>query len=191
RKAAAVGSSVLLPGPENFTDIHSTRWERLNGTSARTILQFYRGSHSPVFHPPYAGRALFHPSNGSLSLGDIQESDSGVYKVTVNEGDAGSLQILLEVLKPVSPPRLWSSALVAQATGEVFCDVAEGKVDTITWKKDGQPLPAERGSHLSGSLSVLSLRSAKKSDCGSYSCNASNRISWQETSLNVTIAGEC
>ncbi|NXJ70804.1 CEAM6 protein, partial [Rostratula benghalensis] len=190
RKATTVGSSVLLPGPENVTHIHSTRWEHLNGTSAHTILQFYRGSHSPVLHPPYTGRALFHPSNGSLLLEDVQESDSGVYKVTINEEDGESLQILLEVLKPVSRPRLWSSALVARATGKVFCDVAEGKVDTIIWKKDGQLLSIEGVSHFSGSLSVLSLRSAKKSDCGSYSCNASNRISWQETSLNVTIAGD-
>ncbi|NXN27393.1 CEAM6 protein, partial [Nycticryphes semicollaris] len=190
RKAATVGSSVLLPGPENITYICSTRWEHLNGTGAHTILQFYRGSHSPVLHPPYTGRALFHPSNGSLLLENIQESDSGIYKVTVNEEEEENLQILLEVLKPVSLPRLWSSALVARAPGKVFCDVAEGKVDTITWKKDGQLLPTERGSHLSGSLSVLSLRSAKKSDCGSYSCNASNRISWQETSLNVTITGD-
>ncbi|KAM7094932.1 CD48 antigen-like [Ciconia maguari] len=189
RKATAVGSSVLLPGPDNVTHVFSMRWEHLNGTSSRTILQYYRGSHNPAIHAPYTGRAIFHPSNGSLLLEDVQESDSGVYKVTVNVGDRESLKILLEVLKPVSRPRLWSSALVAQATGEVLCDVAEGGVDTITWKKDGQPLPPDRGFHLSDSLSVLYLRSAKKSDCGSYSCNASNGISWQENSLNVTIAG--
>ncbi|NXJ33619.1 HECAM protein, partial [Ciconia maguari] len=188
-KATAVGSSVLLPGPDNVTHVFSMRWEHLNGTSSRTILQYYRGSHNPAIHAPYTGRAIFHPSNGSLLLEDVQESDSGVYKVTVNVGDRESLKILLEVLKPVSRPRLWSSALVAQATGEVLCDVAEGGVDTITWKKDGQPLPPDRGFHLSDSLSVLYLRSAKKSDCGSYSCNASNGISWQENSLNVTIAG--
>ncbi|KAM9274392.1 uncharacterized protein RDI95_009890 isoform 3-T5 [Morus bassanus] len=189
RKAAAVGSSVLLPGPDNVTHIYSTRWEYLNGTNSRTILQYYRGSHNPAIHAPYTGRAVFHPSNGSLLLEDVQESDSGFYKVTVNVGDRESLKILLEVLKPVSRPQLRSSALVAQATGEVLCDVAEGRVDTITWKKDGQPLPPDRGFHLSDSLSILYLRSAKKSDCGSYSCNASNGISWQETSLNVTIAG--
>lgn len=92
--------------------------------------------------------------------------------------------------EPVSRPQLRTSALVAQATGEVFCDVAEGKVDTISWKKDGQPLPPDRGFRLSNSLSVLYLRPAKKSDCGSYSCNASNGISWQETFLNVTVAGD-
>lgn len=92
--------------------------------------------------------------------------------------------------EPVSRPQLQSSSLVAQATGEVLCDVVEGRVDAITWKKDGQPLPPDRGFYLSNSFSVLYLRSAKKSDCGSYSCNASNRISWQETSLNVTVAGD-
>ncbi|NXX18824.1 HMCN1 protein, partial [Podargus strigoides] len=190
RKAAAVGSSVLLPGLDNVTHTYSTRWEVLNGTSYHTILQHHGGRHHPAVHAPYTGRAVFHPSNGSLLLEDVQESDSGIYKVTVYAGGRESRRILLEVLKPMSPPRLWSSALVAQATGEVFCDVAESRVDTITWKKDGQPLPSDRGFHLSDSLSVLYLRSAKKSDCGSYSCNASNGISWQETSLNVTIAGD-
>ncbi|NXJ53376.1 CD48 protein, partial [Spizaetus tyrannus] len=189
-KAAAVGSSVLLPGPDNITHIYSTQWEYLDGTSSRTILQYYRGSHDPAICTPYAGRAIFHPSNGSLLLEDVQESDSGIYKVTVNAGDRESLKILLEVLKPVSRPQLRSSSLVAQATGEVLCDVAEGRVDTITWKKDGQPFPPDRGFYLSDSFSVLYLRSAKKSDCGSYSCNASNRISWQETSLNITVAGD-
>ncbi|KAM6057161.1 uncharacterized protein LJ206_015321 isoform 2-T2 [Theristicus caerulescens] len=189
RKAAAVGSSVLLPGPDNVTHIYSMRWEYLNGTSSHAILQYYRGSHNPAVHAPYTGRAIFHPSNGSLLLEDVQEGDSGIYKVTVNVGDRESLKILLEVLKPVSRPRLRSSALMARATGEVQCEVAEGRVDTIAWKKDGQPLPPDRGFHLSDSLSVLYLRLAKKSDCGSYSCNASNGISWQESSLNVAIAG--
>lgn len=92
--------------------------------------------------------------------------------------------------EPVSRPQLRSSALMAQATGEVLCEVAEGRVDTITWKKDGQPLPPDRGFLLSSSRSVLYLRSAGKSDCGSYSCNASNRISWEETSLNITVTGD-
>lgn len=98
RKAAAVGSSVLLPGPGNVTHIYFTQWEYFNGTSSRTILQYYRGSHSPAIHAPYTGRAIFHPFNGSLLLEDVQESDSGTYKVTVNVGDKESLKILLEVL---------------------------------------------------------------------------------------------
>lgn len=97
-KVAAVGSPVLLPGLGNITQVYSMQWEYLNGTSSHTILQYYRGSHSPAIHVPYAGRAVFHPSNGSLLLEGVQESDSGIYKVTVNMGDRESLKMLLEVL---------------------------------------------------------------------------------------------
>ncbi|NXB55217.1 CD48 protein, partial [Struthidea cinerea] len=185
----AVGSSVLLPGLDSVTHGDSVQWEFLSGNSSHPILQHPGGARPPAIHAPYAGRAVFHPSNGSLTLEDVQESDSGTYRVTVSTGDRRSLEIQLEVLQPVSRPRLRTSALLARATGKIVCEVAEGRVDDITWKKDGQPLPPASVSQLSGSRSVLYLRPARRSDCGSYSCNASNGISWQETSLNVTIEG--
>ncbi|KAF4795364.1 hemicentin-2-like isoform X1 [Turdus rufiventris] len=185
-RAAAVGSSVLLPGLENITHSDSMCWEFLNGSGPHPILQHHGGILAPAIHAPYAGRAVFYPSNGSLLLEDVQESDSGTYRVT---GNRESLEIQLEVLEPVSHPQLWTSSLVAGATGQVLCEVAEGRADIITWSKDGQPLAPDRVSWLSSSHSVLYLRPAKRSDCGSYSCNASNRISWQETSLEVTIEG--
>ncbi|KAG6926765.1 hypothetical protein G0U57_011505, partial [Chelydra serpentina] len=57
------------------------------------------------------------------------------------------------------------------------------------WKKDGKPLPQERDFHFSKNLRILNIPEGQKSDCGSYSCNVSNEISWQESSLNLTIAG--
>ncbi|NXR55960.1 HECA2 protein, partial [Hippolais icterina] len=186
-RVTAVGSSVLLPGLDNVAHSNSMYWEFLGGTGPHTILQHDGGAHT--IHAPYAGRAIFHPSNGSLLLEDVQESDSGTYRVTVNTGDRRSLEIHLEVLQPVSCPQLRTSPLLARATGQVVCEVAEGRVDTIIWKKDGQPLPPDRVTLLASSCSVLYLRPAKKSDCGSYSCNASNGISWQETSLKVAIEG--
>ncbi|NXH25660.1 CD48 protein, partial [Myiagra hebetior] len=189
RATAPVGSSVLLPGPDSVTHSDSVQWEFRSGSSSQTILQHHGGAQPPAIHGPYAGRAIFHPSNGSLTLEDVQESDSGTYRVTVSTGDRKSLEIQLEVLQPVPRPRLRTSALLARATGEIVCEVAEGRVDNITWKKDGQPLPPGRVSQLSGSRSALLLRPAQRSDCGSYSCNASNGMSWQETSLDVTIEG--
>ncbi|NXB24971.1 HECAM protein, partial [Rhagologus leucostigma] len=185
----AVGSSVLLPGLDGVTHSDSVQWEFRNGSGSRSILRHRGGAHRPAIHAPYAGRALFHPSNGSLVLEDVQESDSGTYRVTVSTGDRKSLEIRLEVLQPMSRPQLQTSTLLARATGKIVCEVAEGRVDNITWKKDGRPLPPARAAQLSGSRSVLYLRPAQGSDCGSYSCNASNGISWQETSLKVTVEG--
>ncbi|NXP01713.1 HECA2 protein, partial [Certhia brachydactyla] len=188
-RAAAVGSSVLLPGLDNITPSDSMSWEFLNGTGTHPILQHKGGPHIPAIHAPYAGRAVFHPANGSLLLENVQKTDSGTYRVTVNTGDRKRLETQLEVLQPVSSPQLRTGPLLARATVQVVCEVAEGRVDTITWKKDGQPLPPGSVSQLSHSRSILYLRPAKKSDCGSYSCNASNGIGWQETSLEVTIEG--
>ncbi|NXQ52816.1 CD48 protein, partial [Anthoscopus minutus] len=186
-KIAAVGSSVLLPGLGNSTHGHSMLWEFLNGSGPLPILQQRPGAPGPAIHAPYAGRALFHPANGSLLLEDVRESDSGTYRVSA--GDGKSLEMLLEVLQPVSRPRLRSSPLLARAAGRVVCEVAEGRVDSITWRKDGQPLPPGRVSQEPSGRSVLHLSPAESSDCGSYSCNASNGISWQETSLKVTVEG--
>ncbi|NXO10465.1 HECAM protein, partial [Oriolus oriolus] len=189
RATAVVGSSVLLPGLDRVTHRDSVHWEFLNGSSSLTVLQHLGGAQPPAIHAPYAGRAVFHPSDGSLVLEDVQESDSGTYRVTVGTGDRKSLEFRLEVLQPVSHPRLWTSALLARAAGKVVCEVPGGRVESITWKKDGQPLPPDRVPQASGSRSVLYLRPARRPDCGSYSCNASNGVSWQETSLDVTIEG--
>lgn len=98
RRVVVVGSSVLLAGPADAVHIHSAQWEYLNGTVSRAIVQYNEGSHNVAIHPPYVGRALFHPSNGSLLLEDLQESDSGIYKVTFNLAERESLKILLDVL---------------------------------------------------------------------------------------------
>lgn len=96
RRVAMVGSSVLLAGPLNITLIHSIRWEYLNGTASHTILQYER--HNLTIHMPYTARAHLHASNGSLLLEDLQESDSGIYRVTVNQAERESLSVLLDVL---------------------------------------------------------------------------------------------
>ncbi|KYO45028.1 hypothetical protein Y1Q_0007339 [Alligator mississippiensis] len=62
-------------------------------------------------------------------------------------------------------------------------------MDTIDWKKDGKPLPEDQDFQLSKNHSILIISEGQKLNCGSYSCNVSNEISWQETTLNWAIAG--
>lgn len=88
---------MLLPGLDPVSHSHPMQWEFLNGSGPQPILQHDGGPHAPAIRAPYTGRAVFHPSNGSLLLQDVQESDSGIYRVTA--GDRRSLEMQLEVLR--------------------------------------------------------------------------------------------
>ncbi|EMP31994.1 Hepatocyte cell adhesion molecule [Chelonia mydas] len=187
RKAAAVGSSVLLSAPDNIKDINFIQWEYLNGTTWDFIVQYYVGSQKPTLYAPYGDRVIFYSLNGSLLLEKLHETDSRVYKASINLIESEARTTLLKVLRPVSQPQIWSNSSLAGSPIELFCNVPEGTVENIDWEKDGDPLPQERYCLLSGSPSVLHIGKGEKSDCGSYSCNVSNEISWQESSLNLTI----
>lgn len=92
--------------------------------------------------------------------------------------------------EPVPQPELQCSSKVAGSPIELVCVVPEGTVASISWKKDGHPLPPEKCYLLSEKDTVLQIRNGEKSDCGSYSCNVSNVISWKEASLDLTVTGQ-
>ncbi|TFJ99952.1 glycine N-acyltransferase-like protein 3-like [Platysternon megacephalum] len=188
-KTAAVGSSVLLSAPDNTKDIKFLQWEYLNDNKSHFIVQYYAVSPEPTIYGPYGDRVIFYLPNGSLLLEKLQETDSGVYKASINLIESEARRTLLKVLRPVSQPQIWSNSSLAGSPIELFCNVPEGTVENIDWEKEGRPLPQERCYLLSESPSVLHIGKGEKSDCGSYSCNVSNEISWQESSLNLTIVG--
>ncbi|XP_074925105.1 uncharacterized protein LOC116819994 isoform X2 [Chelonoidis abingdonii] len=189
KKAAAVGSSVLLSAPDNIKDINLIQWEYRNGTTWDFIVQYYVGSQNPTFYPLYEDRVIFYSPNGSLLLEKLQETDSGVYKASINLIESEARTTLLKVLRPVSQPQIWSNSSLAGSPIELFCNVPEGTVENIDWEKEGGPLPQERCYLLSENDSLLHIGKGGKLDCGSFSCNVSNEISWQESSLKLTIVG--
>ncbi|XP_038273174.1 uncharacterized protein LOC119861744 isoform X3 [Dermochelys coriacea] len=187
KKAAAVGSSVLLSPPDNIKDINFIQWEYLNGTTWDFIVQYYVGSQKPTLYAPYEDRVIFYSLNGSLLLEKLQETDSRLYKASINLIENQARTTLLKVLRPVSQPQIWSNSSLAGSPIELFCNVPEGTVENTDWEKEGGPLPKERCYVPSENHSILHIREGGKLDCGSYSCNVSNEISWQESSLNLTI----
>uniref|UniRef100_A0A8C3F1B1 Ig-like domain-containing protein n=1 Tax=Chrysemys picta bellii TaxID=8478 RepID=A0A8C3F1B1_CHRPI len=189
RKVAAVGSSVLLSAPDNIKDINFIQWEYLNGNISDFIVQYYVGSLEPTIYTHYGDRVVFYSTNGSLLLEKLQETDSGVYKASINLIESEARTTFLKVLRPVSQPQIWSNSSLAGSPIELFCNVPERTVENIDWEKEGGPLPQERCYLLSENDSVLHIGKGEKSDCGFYSCNVSNDISWQESSLNLIIVG--
>ncbi|NXR07415.1 HECAM protein, partial [Semnornis frantzii] len=189
RRLVAVGSSVLLEAP-SITNANFTEWEFISRSTPELILQHYAGVQAPIIYQAYQGRVLFSPQNGSILLQGLQETDSGFYRATVDLMHDKARTTLLEVIKPVSQPELQSSSNLAGSSIELLCVVPEGMEVSISWKKDGHPLPPEKLCLLSENNTMLKIRSGEKSDCGSYSCNVSNKISWKEATMNLTVTGE-
>ncbi|NXX73641.1 HECAM protein, partial [Urocolius indicus] len=188
RKVAAEGSSMLLDAPAAGNSSF-TEWEYRGTSSSALILQHYPNSREPTINPAYQGRVVFYPENGSILLQRLQDTDSGVYKATVDLMQDQARTTLLEVIKPVPQPKLQWSSNLAGSPIELVCMVPEGTMASISWKKEGRPLPPEKFHLLSGNIMVLHIRNGEVSDCGSYSCNVSNIISWKETVLNLTVTG--
>ncbi|KFR14180.1 hypothetical protein N306_12048, partial [Opisthocomus hoazin] len=187
-RAAAEGSSVLMHAPD-MKNVSFTEWEFIRNTTPEVILQYYADFQSPTIYASYQGRVIFYPKNGSILLQRLREADSGIYKATVDLIQDKARTTLLEVIKPVPQPELQCSSNLAGLPIKLVCAVPEGTVASISWKKDGHPLPPEKCHGLSGDLTVLQIRKGEKSDCGSYSCNVSNVISWKEAALNLTVTG--
>ncbi|XP_015716037.1 uncharacterized protein LOC107312816 [Coturnix japonica] len=60
----------------------------------------------------------------------------------------------------------------------------------VSWKKDGHSLiPQNYYYQLTQNSTELWIRKGGRSNCGSYSCNVSNAVSWNVATVNLTITG--
>ncbi|NXE29212.1 HECAM protein, partial [Ardeotis kori] len=188
RRVAAEGSSVLLHAPST-ANISVIEWEYTRNATPEFILQYYADHPSPTIYSAYQGRVIFYPENGSILLQRLREADSGLYTATVDLMQHKARATLLEVIKPMPQPELQCRSNLAGSPIELVCLVPEGTVASISWKKEGHPLPNKMYDLLAENTTVLRIQNGEKSDCGSYSCNISNAISWKEAALNLTVTG--
>nr|XP_038040157.1 uncharacterized protein LOC113843518 isoform X2 [Anas platyrhynchos]XP_038040158.1 uncharacterized protein LOC113843518 isoform X2 [Anas platyrhynchos] len=185
---AEEGSSVTMHAPA-IKNVNWTNWEYIRDDTSKLILQYYAESQSVTIYPAYEGRVVFYKNNGSLVLQKLRETDSGIYRATVNLMQDKAATTTLRVIEPLPQPKLLSSSNLDGSLINLTCVLPEGMVADVSWKKDGHPLPPEKCFQLTGKTAVLQIRKAEKSDCGSYSCIINNSISWREAALNLTVTG--
>ncbi|KAM9127235.1 uncharacterized protein ACDP82_011523 [Pangshura tecta] len=89
--------------------------------------------------------------------------------------------------EPLSQPEVWSNSSLVGSTIEFVCKVLVGKVDSYWWKKDGKRLPEDSCFLLFQNDSILCVLNTALSDNGVYTCEVSNQVSWNETSLKLDI----
>lgn len=80
---AEEGSSVTMHAPA-IRNISLAEWEYIRENIPELILQYYAESQSVTIYPAYKGRVVFYENNGSLVLQKLRETDSGIYRATVN-----------------------------------------------------------------------------------------------------------
>ncbi|XP_010713591.1 uncharacterized protein LOC104912188 isoform X1 [Meleagris gallopavo] len=188
RKLAAEGSSVMMHAPA-ISNVNITEWEYIEGSTPKLILQYYANLQSTVIYTAYRGRVVFYQTNGSLLLQQLQEADSGLYKATVDLMQDRARTTILEVIKPVPQPELLKSSTLNCSFIKLTCLLPNGTVAAVSWKKDRRSLTPQNYYQLTQNSAELWIRKGDKSNCGSYSCNVSNAVSWKEATFNLKIAG--
>lgn len=97
RRVAAEGSSIMMHAPD-IKNVNFTEWEYIRNTTLEVILQYYADYPSPTIYAAYQGRVVFFPKNGSILLQKLRETDSGIYKATVDLMQDKAWTTLLEVI---------------------------------------------------------------------------------------------
>lgn len=99
---------MLMHAPET-ENINLTEWEYIRSASPEFILQYYADYQSPTIYAAYQGRVVFYPKNGSILLQRLRETDSGIYRATVNLMQHKARTTLLEVISKSSVLGGWFS----------------------------------------------------------------------------------
>ncbi|XP_072191403.1 uncharacterized protein [Excalfactoria chinensis] len=188
RKLAAEGSSVMMHAPA-ISNVNITEWEYIDGSTPKFILQYYANSQDLIVYTAYQGRVVFYQTNGSLVLQQLREVDSGIYKATVDLMQDRARATILEVIKPVPQPKLLEISNLNNSLIKLICLLPNGTMADVSWKKDGHSLTPQNYYQPSLISTELWIRKGEKSNCGSYSCNVSNAVSWKVATVNLTITG--
>ncbi|XP_067825529.1 hemicentin-1-like [Heptranchias perlo] len=124
-----------------------------------------------------------------LSLASTHFSDSGTYScVAVNPAGEDHQEIHLQVYLP--PSILGEEQNVSVTLNDsvtLECRSQAFPPPTLSWTKDGRPLPGRAGLRLSENGSLIEIKSAQVRDAGRYTCQASNDAGKTEKNYNLNV----
>ncbi|XP_062904278.1 uncharacterized protein LOC134346689 [Mobula hypostoma] len=189
---ASPGSSVTFPGmDENEMRITQViHWEKVpehpgNVTSMDPFLMFHVGAKKPALIKKYLGRIDFSPSNGSLVFRNLTYADAGCYRLSINLRTSTIHYVCLNIIDELSKPSIWINSSSLHSPIQLSCNV-DGDSLSYQWRKDGKEVSQDQ--LMDGNKSLV-IRSASRSDCGTYTCNVTNPVSTVRAYYSLTIHG--
>ncbi|XP_061257357.1 CD48 antigen [Bos javanicus] len=135
------------------------------------------------FNTKFKDRATLHPQSGALLIRNIQKEDSSTYllRVLKDNGDEEEWKISLMVLDPVQKPVITVKKLWEMNNCKLMlsCVIQNQSVD-YTWYWESGSFPKQ----LQGS--VLQVVHTPQNYSKSYTCQVSNPVSSQNSTINFT-----
>ncbi|XP_061173498.1 hemicentin-1-like [Saccostrea echinata] len=139
-----------------------------------------------------------HKLNGSsiLTIEKAEWSDVGPYTCEVKLIWGSSSAIVSTIVPLKGEPKIGkmdtSKNVVQEDDVELKCPVTGFPYPTITWKKDGQPLPQDRRISLAAAdnkyeNAILYINNLEFEDKGEYTCNATNEVNPSGVGATITL----
>ncbi|XP_014249298.1 lachesin [Cimex lectularius] len=130
-------------------------------------------------------------STYTLQIKDIQETDAGIYQcqVIIAINNKITAEVLLQVRRPpvISDNSTRSRVVSEGQKVELACYASGYPAPTISWKKENNAILPTGGARFKGN--VLTIRSVKKEDRGTYYCVAENGVG-KGTRRNIAVEVE-
>ncbi|XP_075763822.1 natural killer cell receptor 2B4-like isoform X3 [Pelodiscus sinensis] len=138
----------------------------------------------------FTSRVTFHPENLSLQIDPVNKSDRGLYalEITAAGGHVDCTSFRVSVFERVRQPNLTvflDHAQHGQCNLTLSCAVPGADAVTYSWSRGSSPIPPDREQQLHGNQSLLRLVIDADSNETFYRCNASNRASWGENTVEL------
>ncbi|KAL6468219.1 hypothetical protein MHYP_G00238960 [Metynnis hypsauchen] len=172
-----VGSSVQLDTPHHVPVFDDLSWVF---KGAKNVIKYYNDTKQCKQHPAYEGRVEFNVETYSLTLKNLQKTDSGLYEAKASGAqNTVVVKYRLSVLDPVEAPVL---AFASHQLSNNNCNI------TLTCRGHDLSLHSSCYSETCEEKEVTSPGSVTLSlsvNGSSIICNNSNPVSWMEAVLKM------
>ncbi|XP_038671579.1 carcinoembryonic antigen-related cell adhesion molecule 1-like [Scyliorhinus canicula] len=181
----AVGSSVKFNGPNISPKVRLSAWVFFNHKSAEIVEFLIERRTSAKANPAYQNRILFYSSLQTLVLLDVQEADSGDYKLIDRDHNTILLHEVLDVFSPIVFPRISSNSTYINSVVALTCSVPV-KVESISWLALGKSILDDRYRLIDNNRTLI-IDTAQESDSGTYTCLVKNPLGEANNSYQLNL----
>ncbi|XP_047208874.1 hemicentin-1-like isoform X6 [Girardinichthys multiradiatus] len=176
----ALGGAVDLMLVDNVSEIPRFNWRKNS-----SIILRWRNS---IVYNTKESRFLFFPSNGTVRISNLIRTDSGEYKLELNDKDGkvtGRRTLQLYVQAPVSSVQLVSECL-SQGQMKVSCLSEERDSPQYSWTLDGHILTDSELLSKNYENNIIVLR---QNISGHLICSVRNQVSYSFNQMNISGCG--